>query len=146
MRQSVAKEWVAALRSGEYNQGRNVLKNLDNTFCCLGVLCELYRKKNDDITMWFKTDRLGSRIDPRDGFDDTEEHFAFGQPDAVFGDRTSLPMNVMRWADMRTENGDLGYFGDEKGWVNDNDLASMNDGGMSFQDISKVIEENWENL
>lgn len=33
-------KWVAALRSGEYKQGREVLRNGDQ-FCCLGVLCDI---------------------------------------------------------------------------------------------------------
>lgn len=34
--------WVAALRSGDYNQGRRVLASLDGSvFCCLGVACEI---------------------------------------------------------------------------------------------------------
>lgn len=34
-------EWVAALRSGEYAQGTGLLRDFDNRFCCLGVLCDL---------------------------------------------------------------------------------------------------------
>ena len=34
------EEWIEALRSGEYQQGRRYLKKGDN-YCCLGVLCEL---------------------------------------------------------------------------------------------------------
>jgi hypothetical protein len=29
--------WLAALRSGEYKQGRMAMKNPDGSFCCLGV-------------------------------------------------------------------------------------------------------------
>lgn len=36
-----AKRWVAALRSGEYQQTRGTLRD-DNGFCCLGVACDLY--------------------------------------------------------------------------------------------------------
>lgn len=36
------KEWIAALRSGEYKQGRNgFLRSSDDMYCCLGVLCEI---------------------------------------------------------------------------------------------------------
>lgn len=39
-------EWVAALRSGEYAQGRGYLHRIeDNTYCCLGVVCDLLAKK-----------------------------------------------------------------------------------------------------
>ena len=35
------KIWIAALRSGEYKQGRMMLQSLDNTYCCLGVACKV---------------------------------------------------------------------------------------------------------
>ncbi len=41
MNKELAKKWVAALRSGEYKQGTGCLKNLDGTYCCLGVLAEV---------------------------------------------------------------------------------------------------------
>lgn len=31
--------WVDALRSGEFRQGRDHLRNADGTMCCLGVAC-----------------------------------------------------------------------------------------------------------
>lgn len=40
MNPEIKAQWVAALRSGEYEQGRNKL-NTDGKYCCLGVLCEL---------------------------------------------------------------------------------------------------------
>lgn len=41
----VKKEWIDALRSGEFKQATGHLKT-DSGFCCLGVLCELYRRKH----------------------------------------------------------------------------------------------------
>jgi hypothetical protein len=32
-------KWIAALESGEYEQGRNSLKTSDGRYCCLGVAC-----------------------------------------------------------------------------------------------------------
>lgn len=40
MKQEVKEKWVAALRSGDYQQGTQKL-NKDGKYCCLGVLCEL---------------------------------------------------------------------------------------------------------
>ncbi len=40
MKKEVMVEWVAALRSGKYEQGFKMLKS-GNTFCCLGVLCDI---------------------------------------------------------------------------------------------------------
>lgn len=34
------KKWLAALRSGEYKQGKNKLRDGDR-FCCIGVLCDI---------------------------------------------------------------------------------------------------------
>lgn len=36
----VKADWVAALRSGKYEQSRYRLKD-DRGYCCLGVLCEI---------------------------------------------------------------------------------------------------------
>lgn len=38
-----ARQWVAALRSGEYEQWRGALRNEDR-YCCLGVACDVYAK------------------------------------------------------------------------------------------------------
>ena len=45
MNPEIKAKWLAALRSGEYQQGQNWLKNGKGGFCCLGVLCDLYRKE-----------------------------------------------------------------------------------------------------
>lgn len=37
--------WIAALRSGEYKQGRGQLVS-GNRFCCLGVACDVFWKNN----------------------------------------------------------------------------------------------------
>lgn len=34
-------KWVAALRSGEFRQGRDELRNDDGEYCCLGVATQL---------------------------------------------------------------------------------------------------------
>ena len=46
MNPQIKQKWVSALRSGDYQQGRNYLRT-DNGFCCLGVLCDLYGKENN---------------------------------------------------------------------------------------------------
>lgn len=37
---TLPRRWVEALRSGEYQQGQGRLRDGDS-FCCLGVLCDL---------------------------------------------------------------------------------------------------------
>lgn len=34
-------KWVAALRSGKYEQGQKRLRSDDDKYCCLGVLCDV---------------------------------------------------------------------------------------------------------
>lgn len=49
-------EWVAALRSGKYKQGKfNLCKN--DEYCCLGVACEIKRKLEDTPTKGYKMKR-----------------------------------------------------------------------------------------
>ena len=43
MKKELIEQWIAALRSGEYQQGRERLKDGDN-FCCLGVACNIHPK------------------------------------------------------------------------------------------------------
>lgn len=49
MNPEIKEKWVAALRSGEYKQGRGTLKYTDRddnaAYCCLGVLCEVAVKE-----------------------------------------------------------------------------------------------------
>lgn len=40
MNRQIRDRWIAALRSGQYEQGQGAL-NDGGRFCCLGVLCEL---------------------------------------------------------------------------------------------------------
>ena len=40
MKIDMKAKWLEALRSGDYKQGRNALKQ-DGCFCCLGVLCDI---------------------------------------------------------------------------------------------------------
>ena len=45
MNPEVKKKWVAALRSGDYKQGQGRLKSSENEYCCLGVLCDIYKNE-----------------------------------------------------------------------------------------------------
>ena len=50
MNKALKKKWVNALRSGEYKQGRVALYNKGyDSFCCLGVLCDVAGIDRDDI-------------------------------------------------------------------------------------------------
>ncbi len=82
MNNEVKQEWLKALRSGDYKQGEGQLRNGD-TYCCLGVLTDLYCKQNNgdswnDVAS-YSDGRLPHRVrtwadlqsgDPRVGHDD----------------------------------------------------------------------------
>jgi len=46
MNPEIKAEWVADLRSGEYKQATGALREGDG-YCCLGVLVDIWAKKND---------------------------------------------------------------------------------------------------
>ena len=50
MKTEIKTRWIAALRSGEYKQGYGHLRTMDNCYCALGVLCDLYSK--DENRQW----------------------------------------------------------------------------------------------
>lgn len=44
MNPDIKRQWVEALRSGQYRQGRKQLLDPEGQYCCLGVLTDLYCK------------------------------------------------------------------------------------------------------
>ena len=62
MKKTVMTEWVKALRSGKFKQGKKLLKQTDHngkvSHCCLGVLCEIYNKKNKNKKLNFDNYRF----------------------------------------------------------------------------------------
>jgi len=124
MKEEIMKKWVKALRSGEYKRAVTALcrenKNGYCSFCCLGVLIELYIQEKNKILktkIYWKTSYTGV--------------LEFG------GKNGFLPEKVKNWAGMNTNNGVYSY---------KDTLAKDNDNGKSFKQIADVIEKNYENL
>lgn len=114
MNPEVKEKWLKALRSGEYIQARAALRNKDS-YCCLGVLCDLYRKEVG-----------GEWIEEYTNFDQT--FIAEGISESYF-----LPLQVQEWAGLSSH----------RGWESsdrEDSLADMNDTGRSFEEIAQVIE------
>ena len=44
MKTEIATLWTQALLSGDYSQAQKQLRK-DDSFCCLGVLCDLFKKE-----------------------------------------------------------------------------------------------------
>ena len=111
----VKGKWVAALRSGEYEQGYEYLKtvepNGDTKYCCLGVLCQLQGYE------WGPPIKGHPAVLPAE------------EGDAWQADQAVLPRNI------RTK---LGLTEDQQ-----NDLIEKNDTHAEpFSVIANYIEEN----
>lgn len=123
-----AKAWVAALRSGEYKQGRLALHGLEpDRWCCLGVACDLYCRSERPL--------LGRILRQAECVP------IFQWPTLVEtfdGHDTGLPLVVMSWLGLRDMGGRYGSEGDS--------LAQLNDRGESFADIATLIESEPEGL
>jgi hypothetical protein len=142
MNELIAQQWVAALRSGNYMQGKGFLHNKDeNTFCCLGVLCDMYVQE----------------VGNRDTFC-KERLTADTKLVTVFGDATgTLPDEVRIWSGVHDDNGQFKYDkpipSKDASFYNDVEttlLTGMNDGeyghDFTFEEIANIIEKNWMKL
>lgn len=78
MHPEIRARWVAALRSGEYAQGRGSLRD-GNQYCCLGVLCDLAVK---------------------DGVIGEPTLFGLRYYYGECGDSELLPFEVIQWAEL----------------------------------------------
>lgn len=130
MKEDIKNKWVAALRSGEYNQTDGVLKNA-NGHCCLGVLCEIYIKENNNAS-FVKDDQKNA-----DFF-----HFVPEEHNTPT-DYEVLPKVVQRWAGIKTP---CGQYSDETSVASKRELTKDNDEDKSFETIADIIEKEWENL
>ena len=54
MNKTIQKDWIKALLSGEYRKCKGQLKHNKNTYCVMGVLCDLYVKKHPK-QKWIKS-------------------------------------------------------------------------------------------
>lgn len=124
MNQEIKTKWLTALRSGKYEQGKGFLKNLDNNFCCLGVLCDIAIKENPELGKWVENDN-----DNYDEGDSITNHYVIETKD---GDESGvLPDAIRSWANMESPNPYI----TTKGMT----LAQLNDQGNSFNQIADII-------
>lgn len=124
MNQEIKARWVAALRSGRYQQGTSALCLLTDSgeewHCCLGVLSEIavqdgivVKEPDRAVTRaWFGTDDGMSRL----------------------GNFNYLPPQVSEWAHLSQFNPFVTIDGKTA------HLASFNDGGYTFAQIADAIE------
>ena len=113
--------WVAALRSGDYKQGKDALRPTEDTFCCFGVLCNLHAMAYPEVAKY-------------------ETDF----PSYLHND-LSPPGEVMLWAtgDVANSITQLPKVSvpQTKGKPKFDFLANHNDAGVDFLTIAKAIDD-----
>lgn len=126
MNREIGLMWVAALRSGEYEQGREALL-CGGAYCCLGVLCDLHLKATGQ----------GRWAVPPDEMPNAASY--------VVGDSCETdhpPMPVLRWSGLSTDLAVLldGFDGEGPAEV---ELIALNDARRwTFSQIADAIEAN----
>ena len=114
MNQEIKEKWLAALRSGKYKQGKYRLRTIDDEYCCLGVLCEV-------VGLEAQLDRFNRY--------------------KYEGESAFLPLSVKLVSEI-SGSGSLHnpiYFNG----TNRDCLMTLNDSGMTFEQIADVIEEQF---
>lgn len=123
MNEAIKKEWVDALRSGQYKQGTGWLckeVNGEREYCCLGVLTDLAIKNGIDI-------EVTAYLDDAISYD---------------GESEFLPEVVMEWAEIRTRNGEFrGARDEEMNSYFNMTLTDLNDAGEDFVELADYIEK-----
>ncbi len=113
------KEWIKALESGKYKQGKNAL-NKNGSFCCLGVACEVFNKIN-------KKEKKKTLIVNADEFNTAKTSYD--------GESEIAPKNVVKAFKLQDTCGTLSR--SVAGLI---DLAELNDAGYSFKYIANLIK------
>lgn len=85
MKAEVKAQWIAALLSGDYKQGKHVLRTDTDEYCCLGVLCEVSRE--------LEGVQHGQWIRPHPGARYT---FAMGESPASSQSWSSVPVQLAK--------------------------------------------------
>lgn len=123
-----AKALVAALRSGDYTQGRGYLTRIDSDGleqdCCLGVACKLAVEAGVIEP---------GVVDPRNG--------ARRYRDGGQWQTAVLPERVREWLGFSSKESE---FCRSSGYSEQ--LSALNDDGMSFERIAAIIESEPEGL
>ncbi len=121
MNKHVKELWVAALRSGNYRQGQRAMRKESmfggDVFCCLGVLCDVYRRETGQ-GRW--GDQSMSKTFYFDGY----------------ANRNFLIPPVLEWAGLDRANPRV----DHPSGIT---LADLNDSGVVFDLIADVIEKQF---
>jgi len=124
MNSTIKTQWLAALRSGQYQQGREWLRNGD-AYCCLGVLCDLHAQAHVNLFCQWEPiqDAVAQEYPTLAKQHDLSHVYRYHDK------HSDLPTPVQQWSGLQS-------FGDI------DTLVDMNDQGESFTAIAAWIEEH----
>ena len=123
MKPEIKEMWVNALPN--YKQGKKCLRDQDDEFCCLGVLCDIYVQTGN--TEW-------------DVYRPVNQEYGY----VILGNTAFLPDEVVEWAGLDSEN--PSFINSEHSEA-DNEgkvfLSALNDRGYTFEEIKQVIAKHF---
>lgn len=123
MKENIKEMWVTALRSEEYEQGRNYLhqsREGKSQYCCLGVLTDLAKKNGVALSVM---EPFPEATDRTVIYDDGASTYAAFTPKAV-----------VDWAGLDSDDPEVMVDGVSTS------LAVLNDTGSTFAEIADLIE------
>lgn len=137
LNKGVIRQWVAALRSGDYKQTQRKLGRVDGdgyaSYCCLGVLCELAKAEGlvqRDVAVLSLDDQV-LRYDREQCLPPRAVSHYIGDPD--FDYSVGLPHGLRN----------NGRFYEDSG-PEEIELACLNDDhAWTFEQIADVLEANY---
>jgi len=112
MKPEIKKQWIEALRSGDYEQGDGYLRTDRDEFCCLGVLCDIHHK--------------AIKIAP--SIRGSYYHY--------FDSECFIPQEIIKWSGILNYSPHLIYKNKSENLTTLNDLK-----GLTFNQIADLIEE-----
>ena len=124
MYRDIATKWTAALRSGDYTQGKGALHR-NGAFCCLGVLCDLHRQEVGGEWCQYQSPEVTV----------PQGTLTYMAPGGDW-DYALLPDEVAVWAGLRGTRPS----------ADSEPLTVRNDEGMAFDQLADLIDTRWETL
>lgn len=126
LRPEVKKKWTDALRSGTYTQGEGQLRDQDDNFCCLGVLCQIAAQEG-----------VIPPAKVMEGWTD----YTYGNPTAIDQRTGVLPPSVQEWAFEDYDDSLKAQANYEDPIMGDHHASNWNDDyDADFQKIANLVE------
>lgn len=107
---TVKAKWLEALESGNYKKGKSALRTKLDSYCCLGVLCQMAVEEG-----------VTQLIDRANEYD----AYGYGPSEDLYS-TAFLPQDVREWAGVE--------------WSAETHLADVNDCTETFAEVIEIIK------